>query len=185
MWQWLPCCGRCSPRGVRRSSPFLARAPRRTPRGGADLRARRASSDTLLATACSWTCRATIPTLRLHIIKDPTTIYCNRITLKTGDYRGLRNISQPQQVHCTQAHRHGRWRRGRGRNVWCSRLREQHAAPGVGEGPDQVEQGHFRDTLALTSLFKGGITGGPSAGLQDMNETVNRNVCLTPWFGAE
>ena len=48
-----------------------ARTPAHPPRaGGADLRSSRASSDTLLATACSRTCRATIPTLRLHIIKD-------------------------------------------------------------------------------------------------------------------
>ena len=52
--------------------PFpRARTPAHPPRaGGADLRSSRASSDTLLATACSRTCRATIPTLRLHIIKD-------------------------------------------------------------------------------------------------------------------
>ena len=55
--------------------------------GGADLRARRASSDTLLATACSRTCRATIPTLRLHIIRHcPTTIYCRAWDTSTQLY---------------------------------------------------------------------------------------------------
>ena len=38
--------------------------------GGADLRASRASSDTLSSPRRAGTCRATIPTLRLHIIKD-------------------------------------------------------------------------------------------------------------------
>ena len=41
-------------------------------------------------------------------------------------------------------------------------------------------------------FFEGGITAGPSAfSSKDMRplyyplETVNRNVCVTPWFGAE
>jgi len=83
-------------------------APRGAPRaGGGDLRARRASSDTLLATACSWTCRATIPTLRLHIVKDTAR---RQFTVAPGTHPQLHSTQLNHHVHAAHTRREARRR---------------------------------------------------------------------------
>ena len=96
----------------------------------------------------SWS-RGASQRVRMHLLVEP----CGR----DGRLQLVDALLQSYAFAFHQAHRHGRWRRGRGRNVWCRRLRESSTQPCWCDGPDQ---GHFGDTSPPRSLKPGGITHG-------------------------